>query len=130
MNLTETFAAIPAETERAHLVVDITRFVPGATEPVTLTFRDLDVKRLYTLPGDSEIVQRMHPDMNDRMATTIALLALAHVAPDPAGQPVLPSYIDLALENKKLFGFVQTKYLKAFPALGNFEAETEAAKNG
>lgn len=129
MNLAETFAALPAAPLPEHLVVDISRFAPGATEPVTLTLRDLDIKRLYAVPGDSEIVQRMHPDFPERLCTTIAMLALSHVAPDPAGSPVLPHYIQMALEQKRLFTYVQTKYLRAFPALSNFDEQADAAKN-
>ena len=101
-------AAAPLRT----VDIDISAFIPGAP---LLTLRELDAPRLFQVPADAETIRKQNPQWPENLAETVALLAMAHVAPVEPGQPAGPFYVAVAASNRHLLSHILKTYKNAFP---------------
>jgi hypothetical protein len=120
--------AAPEHTES----IDISEFMgedPGTT---VFEYRRLTVADVYKAQADARKIQARHSEMTLPLATTVAYLAFAHIAPlpDPGEPPIGELYAQWTKLPALWFtleGFYQSRFPELFGA--GFVAAEESAKN-
>lgn len=102
------------EPETAQVQIDISEF---AGEGSTLTLRELDAPSIFRIPSSAAVIQKRHLDWPKDLCESVAMLALAHIAPAaPRETPPARLYEAIA-KNRRLLTHILVSYRAAFPDL-------------
>jgi hypothetical protein len=115
--------------ERKTVCIEMTEIFPG----VTFTYRDMQTREIFSLPGLMEAIAYQHEDYPPELTGIIAILAACHVAPvsEEKGLQTEPwlLYCEMAerLPHEKWEWLVQ-QFMAQFPHLKDFDEAVEERK--
>jgi len=125
-SLDEISRSLPEEP-LAECEVDISAFFGQPRGDSVLRFREPDTAALFRVPTDAAVAITYYPEWPETLATSVAMLALSHVAP-LSDKPIAEFYARLAENNRRIFLYVMNAYKAAFPHLADFQGAVQEEK--
>lgn len=109
--------------------VDVSQFLDEPAGTTLFTFQEPSTEQIFRAQEDAKKIKRRgYTDFTEGLGATVALIAMGHIAP-AMETPKGVFYSELAVKQRRMFMYLVSKFMEAFPHLKDFEEATNDQKN-